>query len=182
MTVKRKRSAAASSRARDPMERFHDEWLGMVQPIDGLVVSRPALLEAQVARPDDKTLRDRFLAQLTTADPAAASIANLSAFFADILGLGPERWIAGDQLPDRFRLAVPDTGQLLAPTQALVRDARDAAPSRSRWSGSCRRACRSTRARPSPAAGTTHHRPSSIACCATPMSRLACWSMAPTFA
>ena len=28
-------------------ERFHEEWLGMVQPVDGLVVSIPALVEAQ---------------------------------------------------------------------------------------------------------------------------------------
>lgn len=129
MTARRKRGAARGApssggrnASRDPMERFHDEWLGMVQPIDGLVVSKPALLDAQVGRPDDKTLRDRFLARLTTPDPATASIASLPAFLADILGLGPERWIAGDQLPDRFRLAVPDTGQLLAPSAALVRE------------------------------------------------------------
>ena len=32
-TPRRGRSAAG----RDPMDRFHDEWLGMVRPIDGLV-------------------------------------------------------------------------------------------------------------------------------------------------
>ncbi|MCA9677592.1 MAG: hypothetical protein KC464_21395 [Myxococcales bacterium] len=120
MTVRRKRRAAASSR--DPMERFHDEWLGMVQPIDGLVVSKPALIEAQVARPDDRTLRDRYLAHLTTADPAHAAIASLPGFCADLLGLGPDRWLEADALGDGFRLAIPDTGQLLSPTRALVRD------------------------------------------------------------
>lgn len=118
---------AARSAARDPMERFHDEWLGMVQPIDGLVVSKPALVDAQVARPDDRTLRDRLLAQLTTADPAAACIASLPAFLDDVLGLGPDRWLPGAALPARFRLAIPDTGQLLTPTQALVRRASDPA-------------------------------------------------------
>jgi hypothetical protein len=108
------------------MERFHDEWLGMVQPIDGLVVSKPALLDAELARPDDKTLRDRFVSHLTTADPVHASIANLTAFLADVLSLGADRWIGGEKLPDSFRLAIPDTGQLLAPTQALVRDASSA--------------------------------------------------------
>lgn len=129
MTARRNRGATSGGRSsgsrnasRDPMERFHDEWLGLVKPIDGLVVSRPALIDAQVARPDDKTLLERFRAQLTTPDPATARIASLPAFLADILALGPERWVAGDQLPDRFRLAVPDTGQLLAPTQALVRE------------------------------------------------------------
>jgi hypothetical protein len=28
-------------------ERFHEEWLGMVQPVEGLVVSIPVLVEAQ---------------------------------------------------------------------------------------------------------------------------------------
>lgn len=129
MTARRNRSAtggrpSSGSRnaSRDPMERFHDEWLGLVKPIDGLVVSKPALIDAQVARPDDKTLPERFRAQLTTPDPATARIASFPAFLADILALGPERWVAGDELPDRFRLAVPDTGQLLAPGLALVRE------------------------------------------------------------
>ena len=121
-TPRKSKSRGASRHSRDPMERFHDEWLGMVKPIDGLVVSKPALVDAQVARPDDKTLRDRFLAHLTTPDPAGASIADLPACFADLLALGPERWLDGDRLPDTFRLAIPDTGQLLAPTRALVRD------------------------------------------------------------
>jgi hypothetical protein len=139
MTVPRKRTGirrapvgGARNASRDPMERFHDEWLGMIQPIDGLVVSKPALADAQVARPDDKTLRDRFLAQLTMADPATASIASLPAFLAEILALGPERWVSGDRLPDRFRVAIPDTGQLLAPSQALVRES-GAAPVALLW-------------------------------------------------
>lgn len=129
MNARRKRNppeGALSGRgrntSRDPMERFHEEWLGMVQPIDGLVVSKPALIDAQVSRPDDKTLRDRFVAQLTTTDPATARIASLPAFLADILALGPERWIPGKSLPDTFRLAIPNSGQLLAPSQALVRE------------------------------------------------------------
>lgn len=123
---------AAGSASRDPMERFHDEWLGMLRPLDGLVVSKTALLEAQVARPADKTLRERFLAQLTTPDPAAASLVSLPVFLSEILELGPERWIAGERLPDSFRLAVPDTGQLLAPSAALVRSP-DSAPVALLW-------------------------------------------------
>lgn len=124
MTARRKAPGASRGRgsSRDPMERFHDEWLGMVQPIDGLVVSKPALQDAQVARPTDRTLRDRLLAHLTTADPATARIADPSAFLADLLELGPSRWRPAAALPDRFRLAIPDTGQLLAPTAALARD------------------------------------------------------------
>lgn len=134
MTAKRRGSGAAararsSASSADPMARFHDEWLGMVQPIDGLVVSKPALIDAQVARPDDKTLRDRFVSHLVDTTTAATTgsptepdlaIADIPAFCADILGLGPDRWLAGDALSDTYRLAIPDTGQLLAPTAALV--------------------------------------------------------------
>jgi hypothetical protein len=144
MSAPRRRGGAAASgkgargrrggpgASRDPMDRFHDEWLGMVQPIDGLVVSKPALREAQVARPDDKTLRDRLLSHLTTPDPASARIVELLPFFADLLALGPERWIAGAQLPEAFRLAIPDTGQRLEPTAALVRQP-DTAPVALLW-------------------------------------------------
>ena len=31
----------------DIEKRFHETWLGMVQPIDGLVVSIPVLVDAQ---------------------------------------------------------------------------------------------------------------------------------------
>jgi hypothetical protein len=33
----------------DADRRFHETWLGMVQPIEGLVVSLPVLLDAQCA-------------------------------------------------------------------------------------------------------------------------------------
>jgi hypothetical protein len=48
-----------ASAARDPMDRLHDEWLGMVRPIDSLVVAKQVLLDAQIARPEgSKELRD----------------------------------------------------------------------------------------------------------------------------
>jgi len=34
--------------SRDAQERFHWEWLGMAQPIEGLVFSVPVLAEAQI--------------------------------------------------------------------------------------------------------------------------------------
>lgn len=105
------------------MERFHDEWLGMVQPIDGLVVSKTALVDAQAARPDDKPLRETFVNQLEQPDSPGARIADLPKFMAAVLGLGESRWIPGGRLPDSFRLAVPDTGQELKADFALARDA-----------------------------------------------------------
>jgi len=132
----RQKRAGAASR-RDPMDYFHDEWLGMVRPIDGLVVAKQALLDAQVARPEaSKTLRDALeglLAPLST-DPAAGQLAvgDMARLYADVLGLGPERWRAGQQLGEAFSLALPDTGQVLRPTRALARSG-DAPPVALSW-------------------------------------------------
>lgn len=130
--LRRRVQRAGRHPARDPMERFHDEWLGMLQPVDGLVVSKPALRSAQIARPDDRMLRERLLSLLTPSEPADALIANRETFFAELLGLGPERWLPGAALPESFRLAVPDTGQLLEPSAALVAHA-DASPVALLW-------------------------------------------------
>lgn len=134
MTRRRRRNPASARR--DPMEQFHDEWIGMVRPIDGLVVAKQALIEAQIARPDDAGVRERLEQHLTMrlVDPGAgeSEIVDLYAFLADVLGLGPERWRAADQLGDAFALALPDTGQLLRPTAALVRGA-DGAPLALLW-------------------------------------------------
>jgi hypothetical protein len=117
------------------MDRFHDEWLGMVRPIDGLVVAKQALLDAQVARPDGgKELRDsleRLLVPLPN-DPSQLAVADVPRMFAEVLGLGAERWRSADQLGEAFALALPDTGQLLRPTRALVRSA-DAPPIALSW-------------------------------------------------
>src|SRR5262249_5997938 len=74
-----------------------------------------------VARPGDKTLLPRLREHLHLLPTGEQGIADLSAFLADILELGPDRWIAGGALPPRFSLDVPDAGQTLRPTQALVR-------------------------------------------------------------
>lgn len=123
---RRRAPGRGSSSRRDPMDQFHDEWLGMVRPVDGLVVAKQALLEAQVARPEDgRALRDALEALLAPLPegPGADQLAitDLDRLYADVLGLGPERWLAGADLGDALSLALPDTGQVLRPTRALVR-------------------------------------------------------------
>lgn len=124
----RKARPRASS-GRDPMEQFHDEWLGMVRPIDGLVVAKQALIEAQVARPDGgKELREALQRQLAPLpeDPSQLAVVEPARLFAEVLGLGAERWRTGDALGEAFTLALPDTGQVLRPTRALARNAESA--------------------------------------------------------
>jgi hypothetical protein len=134
MTVRRKRNAGPSGSgshgSRDPMERFHDEWLGMVKPIDGLVVSKPALIEAQVARPDDKTLRDRIakatagarspdaildaLIESGAADPHSRTVAGRF-----VIQPGAERRRSGSHYTPRS-LTAPIVEKTLAPLLAAL--------------------------------------------------------------
>jgi hypothetical protein len=128
---------AHAGAARDPMDRFHDEWLGMVRPIDGLVVAKQALLDAQIARPEaSKELRERLEGLLAplVADSGAGRLAvtDMTRLYSDVLGLGPERWLMGDPLGQSMSLALPDTGQVLRPTRALVRST-DASPVALSW-------------------------------------------------
>ncbi len=54
----------------DLESRFHTEWLGLVQPVEGLVVSVPVLTDAQCMRRQPLALHQRFVA--LTSPPAAA--------------------------------------------------------------------------------------------------------------
>ena len=90
----------------DVETRFHETWLGMVQPIEGLVVSVPVLVDAQCMErlsPEvQQLLRDELTIErpLTVEDarPHAAStppsetqniriIAHFPTFLAQLLGL-----------------------------------------------------------------------------------------------
>ena len=44
--------------------RFHEQWLGMVQPSEGLVVSVPVLVDAQCTEKLPREVHLRFLAEL----------------------------------------------------------------------------------------------------------------------
>ena len=101
-------------------ERFHEEWLGMVQPIDGLVVSIPVLVEAQcLERQPPERQRALASACMITASGAPA-IADVGGFFADVLGWQPG-WLRADEaLPAALSLYVPEGQQVVKPTAALV--------------------------------------------------------------
>src|SRR5262249_4111597 len=53
--------------------RFHETWLGMVQPIEGLVVSIPVLVEAQCMERHGPELQERFQAACPLVDAASGS-------------------------------------------------------------------------------------------------------------
>src|SRR5688572_1441298 len=64
-TTKARPRRSRLSLARDtgmtsPDARFHETWMGMVQPIEGLVVSMPVLLEADIVARKPAAFHERF--------------------------------------------------------------------------------------------------------------------------
>jgi Eco57I restriction-modification methylase/MmeI, target recognition domain len=105
-------------------ERFHEDWLGMVQPVDGLVVSVPVLVDAQCASRQPPELQQRLV---ELCDPVDANgdpggdraIADLPVFLTEILGWQPANVMSGDALPETLSLYVPEGEQTIRPTLAL---------------------------------------------------------------
>ena len=86
------RASAEPSRAAEGTDRyFHETWLGMVQPIDGLVVSIPVLVDAQCIERQPPHVQARLIelcppTRRGEAGPEGYSIANLGALLSELLG------------------------------------------------------------------------------------------------
>jgi hypothetical protein len=103
---------------------FHEVWLGMVQPIDGLVVSIPVLVDAQCMERQPPHVQQKLLALCPPAEngeagPEGFAIADLGRFLSELLGLTPELFDAGEAIPEALSLYVPEGRQTLRPTMAL---------------------------------------------------------------
>ena len=103
----------------DVATRFHENWLGLVQPIDGLVVSIPALVAAECMQQLAPAVQKR-LVELCPADGMGRpGIGELWAFLGGMLQLGREAFDVGEGLPEDLQLYVAEGGQTLRPTAAL---------------------------------------------------------------
>ncbi|MCA9548205.1 MAG: hypothetical protein KC613_27565, partial [Myxococcales bacterium] len=104
----------------DPHVRFHERWLGMVQPSEGLVFSVPVLAEAQVMERQPVATR-HALAALAPVDPTTKQpqIHDLAEFFHQLLNLAPEEFDHGQAVPADLSLHVAEGHQTLRPTLAL---------------------------------------------------------------
>ncbi len=98
-------------------ERFHEEWLGLVQPTDGLVVSVPVLVDAQCMSRQPPELQRRLVDLCQDAGDGDLAFADLGAFLAGILELGPDH--LDTHIPDALTLYVPEGGQIVRPTLAV---------------------------------------------------------------
>lgn len=124
----------------DLERRFHETWLGMVQPTDGLVVSIPVLVDAQCMDRQTPEMQ-RQLGELCPATregengPEGFQIADLRRFLGAMLGYADDAFDAFDAFdstnpaPDTLSLWVPEGRQTLAPTLALKKVGERAAAS-----------------------------------------------------
>ena len=119
--------------------RFHESWLGMVQPVEGLVVSIPSLVDAQCWSRLPLEARDVLAGCCVTAptpDTDAETVrADLRAvlFNEDLLGFRAEDLdghgldghdLGKGALPDDLMLWVPEGRQEIRPTAAVRRKKR----------------------------------------------------------
>jgi hypothetical protein len=103
--------------------RFHETWLGLVQPTEGLVVSIPALVDAQCGAVVEKAIVEQFLAlcparESATTGETERSISDLGAFFERVLGHARD---AFEPPPEGLQLFVPEGRQTLRATLGLKR-------------------------------------------------------------
>jgi hypothetical protein len=116
----------------DVETRFHESWLGMVQPVEGLVVSVPVLVSAQCAHRQPPSFQQRLLevcpavespapGTLKSAPVGARRVSDLAAFLETVLEWTPDLYHLEDALPDDLSLYVPEGHQTLRPTLGLLR-------------------------------------------------------------
>lgn len=108
----------------DVDRRFHETWLGLVQPVEGLVVSIPVLIDAQCAERQTPHVQAKLveLCPPTRQGETGAeghTIANLAALFSELLGYAEDAFDRQDGLPEGLSLYVPEGRQTLAATMAL---------------------------------------------------------------
>lgn len=99
---------------------FHKMWLGLAQPIEGLVFSIPVLADAQIAPDTPAELSVRFATQLEAKDPPR--IRDVERFFRDFLGYArPGMIVPRSELPTDLSFYASEGGQEIRPTFALGR-------------------------------------------------------------
>jgi hypothetical protein len=119
------RRARCGSPSNDAQTHFHREWLGLAQPIDGLVFSAPVLADAQIAPASLPELSGQLRRWLWTGDDpdqeAPPEIRDLRAFFRDFLGYGnPGMPVSPADLPAELRFYAEEGRQEIRPSFAIA--------------------------------------------------------------
>jgi hypothetical protein len=100
---------------------YHEKWLGMAQPIEGLVVSVPVLLDAQCMQRLPVSEHHKLTALTGDTNPCLSDVPR---FLAGVLGYpvgpGPEG-VFTTEFPEELRLDVVEGHQTIRPTRGLLR-------------------------------------------------------------
>lgn len=105
--------------SKDIQIRFHEEWLGLAQPIEGLVFSIPVLADAQITPTVGAELSSRFFAQLAT-DPLR--VTDLRQLFREFLGYETAGMLVErDDLPSDLHFYAEEGRQDIRPSFAIAR-------------------------------------------------------------
>jgi DnaJ-domain-containing protein 1 len=98
---------------------FHERWLGLAQPVEGLVFSIPVLADAQIAPEIRPELSATFAAYL---DATQSFIASAPTFLREFLGYAEEGLLVDrEQLPEALSFYAAEGGQELRPSYAIAR-------------------------------------------------------------
>jgi hypothetical protein len=112
---------------RDPERETHKAWLGLLQPV-GLVVAPPALIKAQVVLDKNAVATQDALLAVTERPPtvngdADPEIRDFPRFAEEVLGWSLEDLAGapgGPPLPESLEVALPEYGDVLRPTYAVI--------------------------------------------------------------
>jgi hypothetical protein len=108
---------------KDVQTRFHEEWLGLAQPYEGLTFSVPVLSDAQVMPEVGPELPARFKAALTLDEAEGAlCFGDLFAFFEGFLGYDTPSMLARRaELPPELHFYAEEGRQDIRPSFAIMR-------------------------------------------------------------
>lgn len=100
----------------DIERRYHETWLGMAQPIEGLVVSVPVLVNAQCMQRLPVSEQHKLTSLTGTEDP---KVTDVPRFLREVLGYPDDAWTT--TFPEDLRLDVVEGHQTIVPTRGLLR-------------------------------------------------------------
>lgn len=102
--------------------RFHREWLGLAQPIEGLVFAVQVLADAQIA-PRVRVELTESLREHIEEHPAGPALRDVREFFTGFLGYDrPEMLIAREALPKEISFYAVEGRQEIRPSFAISRE------------------------------------------------------------
>ncbi|QSQ17158.1 DNA methyltransferase [Myxococcus landrumensis] len=100
----------------DVERRYHQTWMGMAQPIEGLVVSIPVLEDAQCMQRLPVSAQSRFVLLAGRESPRVTDVPR---FLREVLGYTEDDFTTS--FPEDLQLDIAEGQQTLKPTRGLLR-------------------------------------------------------------